>query len=657
VTFSRVLVANRGEIASRIFRTARAMGYETVAVYSEVDRHAPFVGNADRAVCIGGASPSMSYLRRDAVVAAAQKAGADAIHPGYGFLAEDAAFAELCAEKGIVFIGPPPHAIRAMGNKAEAKTAMQKASVPCVPGYGGDGEATDDEALQKAALGVGYPLLVKAVAGGGGRGMRLVHGPDTLGQAIESARREAKGAFGDDGLILERFIDEGRHIEIQVFADAHGHVIHLGERDCTTQRRRQKVIEEAPSPVVDEALRKRMGADAVAAAKAIGYVGAGTVEFIVSPDLEYFFLEMNTRLQVEHPVTELVTGLDLVEMQLRVAAGEPLDIVQDDVVLEGHAIEARLYAEDPRQAFAPQVGPVTFFRPQSSVEGVRFDTGVAEGGQVTPHYDPMIAKVIAYGRHRADATRRLRRALKDAPLFGVVTNGSFLVSLLGHEAFIEHKLHTATLDQWSVTATEVLSPEVIPDTIWALAAALIGEPAPSQVMGERPLRAVTAQSFEVTLEADDGQTRTYRWDAGGARAVWNDQSTDFGNLEPVDDHTIRFSLDTVWHRARYQHGRGGHLWLAFDGHVHHFREPSAVPNASLPDPRHVVAPVAGTLITLEANAGDAVEAGQRLGVIEAMKMETQLLAHAAGTVAEVRAEVGQQVEAGAILIELEVEDG
>lgn len=657
MSFSTVLVANRGEIASRVFRTARAMGYETVAIYSDADRDAPFVREADRAVAIGGAAPSTSYLRREAVVDAALAAGADAIHPGYGFLAEDAAFAELCAEKGITFIGPPPDAIRAMGNKAEAKTAMQRAGVPCVPGYGGDGEATDDGALLKAAKKVGYPLLVKAVAGGGGRGMRLVHGPETLADAIASARREAKSAFGDDGLILERFIDKGRHIEIQVFADTHGHVIHLGERDCTTQRRRQKVIEEAPSPVVSEALRAKMGADAVAAARAIGYVGAGTVEFIVSPELEYFFLEMNTRLQVEHPVTELVTGLDLVELQLRVAAGEDLGIEQDDVELTGHAIEARLYAEDPLRGFAPQVGPVTFFRPESSVDGVRFDTGVAEGGQVTPHYDPMIAKVIAYGTHRADATRRLRRALKDAPLFGVVTNGSFLISLLDHDAFVNHELHTATLDQWSTTATEVLSPEVIPDTIWALAAALIGEPAPSQVVGERPLRALTAQSFEVTLEADDGQTRTYRWEADGARAVRGDHVTDFGALEPVDDHTIRFSLDGVWRRARYQHGRGGHLWLAYDGLVHHFREPSAVPDAGLPDPRHVVAPVAGTLIALDAEVGDAVEAGQRLGIIEAMKMETQLLAHAAGKVAEVRGKVGQQVEAGAIVVELEVEDG
>ncbi|MEM6790317.1 MAG: biotin carboxylase N-terminal domain-containing protein [Myxococcota bacterium] len=661
MSFSSVLVANRGEIASRVFRTARALGYETVAVFSDADRDAPFVREADRAVSIGGAAPATSYLRADAIVDAARRAGADAIHPGYGFLAEDPAFARLCAERGITFIGPPPAAIAAMGNKAEAKAAMMRAGVPCVPGYGGgDGAPVDDAALIAAGPTVGFPLLVKAVAGGGGRGMRLAADADGLPEAIAGARREAKAAFGDDGLILERFIAAGRHIEIQVFADAHGHVIHLGERDCTTQRRRQKVIEEAPSPVVDGALRARMGADAVAAAQAIGYVGAGTVEFIVDESLDYYFLEMNTRLQVEHPVTEMVTGLDLVAWQLRIAAGESLPLEQSQVTWRGHAIEARLYAEDPMRGFAPQVGPVRFFRPpeqKTAGVGIRVDSGVAEGGAVTPHYDPMIAKVIAHGATREEAIRRLRRALVASPLFGVTTNGPFLVALLAHEDFSAHRLHTATLDEWSATASELLSPEVIPPLLWPLAVALLAQPALGRD-GNAPLRSPAARAFDVSLESDDGQVRTYRWSDDGPRVTrGDDEAFTFEGFERVDAHTVRFALDGVWRRAHHLRVAAGELWIGFEGHVHHFVEPSAAPAEAPPDPRDVSAPVAGTLVALDVSVGDEVLAGARLGVIEAMKMETQLVAGAAGRVAEVRAQVGQQVEAGAIVVTLELEDG
>ena len=424
MTFSKILIANRGEIACRVMRTARDLGYRTVAVYSDADRDAPHVRLADEAVHIGGSAAADSYLRVDALLEAARKTGADAIHPGYGFLSENAGFAQACGDAGLVFIGPPPGAIEAMGDKALAKRRMIDAGVPCAPGYLGADQ--DDARLTEEALKLGFPLLVKAVAGGGGRGMRLVREAGEIAQALVGARREALSAFGDGTLMLERLIDNGRHIEIQVFADAHGNAVYLGERDCTAQRRRQKVIEEAPSPVVNPAMREAMGKDAVAAALAVGYRGAGTVEFIVDANLKHYFLEMNTRLQVEHPVTEMVTGFDLVEWQLRVAAGEPLPATQADIQMKGHAIEARLYVEDPYAGFAPQTGTVRWWRPQRALAaGVRIDDGIEEGSEVSPYYDPMVAKVIVHGRDRNDAIRRLRAALENAPLLGLAQQRPF----------------------------------------------------------------------------------------------------------------------------------------------------------------------------------------------------------------------------------------
>ncbi len=381
---TKILIANRGEIACRVIRTARKLGYRTVAVFSEADAQAPHVSLADEAVCIGPAAAAQSYLNVPALLDACRQTGANAIHPGYGFLSENADFAQACADAGVVFIGPSPNAIRVMGDKAGAKRAMIEAGVPCAPGYLGDKQ--DDATLVAQAERLGYPLLVKAVSGGGGRGMRLVHEQAELAQAITSARREAQNAFGDGTLMLERLMLDGRHIEIQVFADGHGNAVYIGERDCTAQRRRQKVIEESPSPVVSPAMRERMGRDAVLAAQAIGYCGAGTIEYIVDQDLNHYFLEMNTRLQVEHPVTEMVSGFDLVEWQIRVAEGQPLPVKQEDITLSGHAIEARLYAEDPYAGFAPQTGPVQWWRPQQALfEGVRIDDGIHEGGEVTPH--------------------------------------------------------------------------------------------------------------------------------------------------------------------------------------------------------------------------------------------------------------------------------
>ena len=451
MNFSKILIANRGEIACRIIRTARRLGYPTVAVFSDADRHAPHVVRADEAVHIGASPASESYLSVEKILEAARKTGADAVHPGYGFLSENAGFAQACVNAGLVFIGPPPSAIQAMGDKALAKKRMMAAGVPCAPGY--LGESQDDQHLIAEASKLGFPLLVKAVAGGGGRGMRLVREAAEVARAIESARRESQSAFGDGTLMLERLIDNGRHIEIQVFADAHGNAVHLGERDCTAQRRRQKVIEEAPSPVVSVAMREAMGRDAVAAALAVGYQGAGTVEFIVDENLKHYFLEMNTRLQVEHPVTEMVTGYDLVEWQLRVAAGEPLPAQQADIKLTGHAIEARLYVEDPYSAFAPQAGQVLWWQPGSALEGsddesARIDSGVAQGDHVSPFYDPMVAKLIVHGRDRDDAIRRLRACLKNAPLLGLKNNGRFLADLVDHPAF-----RTASMTTWQPSSS------------------------------------------------------------------------------------------------------------------------------------------------------------------------------------------------------------
>ncbi|MCW5636867.1 MAG: carbamoyl-phosphate synthase subunit L, partial [Rubrivivax sp.] len=459
MSFRKVLIANRGEIACRVMRTAHRLGYRTVAVFSDADARAPHVAMADEAVRIGPPPAAQSYLDIGALLDAARRTGADAVHPGYGFLSERADFARACADAGLVFIGPPAEAIAAMGDKAAAKRRMREAGVPCAPGYLGEDQS--DERLAAEALKLGGPLLVKAVAGGGGRGMRLVRDVGdaaALHEAIAGARREAQSAFGDGALMLERLVENGRHIEIQVFADAHGHAVHLGERDCTAQRRRQKVIEEAPSPVVSPAMREAMGRDAVAAALAVGYRGAGTVEFIVDAQLKHHFLEMNTRLQVEHPVTECLTGFDLVEWQLRIAAGEPLTNLvprlQEDIRFSGHAIEARLVAEDPYDGWRPQTGRIDGWAPEAAAAcGVRIDHGIAAGGEVTPFYDAMVAKFIAHGRDRADAIRRLTRALEEVPLFGPVNNGRFLRDLVKHPRFAGAAMTTTLLDEWQAGGT------------------------------------------------------------------------------------------------------------------------------------------------------------------------------------------------------------
>lgn len=428
--FRKILVANRGEIALRVMRTAKRLGYETVAVYSTADANARHVREADQAVWIGESQPSQSYLRIDAIVEAARASGADAIHPGYGFLAENAEFAKACRAAGLVFIGPSPEAIHAMGNKAGAKDIMQKAGVPCVPGY--QGEDQSDATMLTAAKRIGFPVMIKAVAGGGGRGMRLVADDAAFPDALRAARSEAQNAFSDPNVILERAIVQPRHIEIQVFGDRYGNAIHLGERDCSVQRRHQKLIEEAPSPAVSPELRARMGATAVAAVKAIAYEGAGTLEFLLDSAGNYYFMEMNTRLQVEHPVTEAITGLDLVELQLRVAGGEPLPLQQEDVTFSGHAIEVRLCAEDAAHGFMPQSGRMLRWRAPSEL---RVEDALESGGEIPPFYDSMIAKIISHGATRDEARRRLTSGLTQMTALGVTTNQSFLTQCLNHPAF------------------------------------------------------------------------------------------------------------------------------------------------------------------------------------------------------------------------------
>ncbi len=646
---SKILIANRGEIACRVIRTARDMGLATVAVYSSADQDALHVRMADEAVLIGGPLPRESYLQGEVILAAARKTGADAIHPGYGFLSENAAFAQACADAGLVFIGPPASAIQAMGDKAEAKARMIAAKVPTVPGYLGEDQSL--EALVREGQRVGFPLLVKAKAGGGGRGMRKVMRPEDLAEAITSARSEAENAFGDGAVLLERLIENGRHIEIQVFADNHGEAVHLFERDCSAQRRHQKVIEEAPSPFVDPVMRAAMGRDAVAAAKAIGYRGAGTVEFIVAEDRSYYFLEMNTRLQVEHPVTEMITGLDLVEWQIRVAMGEALPLKQEAIPLQGHAIEVRLYAEDPYENFAPQIGPVLFWQPErvTGRAGIRIDHGLADGGAVTPFYDAMVAKVMAHGATRDEAIRRLRAALADVPLLGLANNRTFLSALLDSPSFRAGAMTTGLIDSWQAEGHAILLRPEVSERHWLIAFAVVAQQQGGTWFSSRGDRRlpITLHCGEMTRRAEVVVQRD------GAFAIALDEAA------PV---SLRLGLkgqdvvaDFSGHRVKALAVlTGDGLYLDHAGLSVLFQEPSSFAGkAEDDDPRRVLSPVAGTVRAVLVAVGDNVTKGQTLALVEAMKMEMRLIALADGTVKAVHAQQGAQVEAGAVMIELE----
>jgi acetyl/propionyl-CoA carboxylase alpha subunit len=652
-----LLIANRGEIACRIMRTARRMGIATVAVHSDADREAPHVAMADRAVRIGPAEAARSYLDGGAILAAARAAGADAVHPGYGFLSENADFAQACLDAGLTFVGPPPTSIRAMADKARARALMAQAGVPVVPGYDGDDQSPDR--LRAEAERIGYPVLVKASAGGGGRGMRRVHRAEDLDAAVESARREAENAFGSGGLLIERLVEGARHIEVQVFADARGSCVHLGERDCSAQRRHQKIVEESPSPFHDPAMSAAMAVDAVAAAKAVGYVGAGTVEFIVAADRSYHFLEMNTRLQVEHPVTEMVTGIDLVEWQLRIAAGEPLPLEQDGIEFAGHAVEARLYAEDPRAGFQPQTGVVRGWRPAVAADepGLRIDGGVEDGQAVTPHYDPMIAKLVAHGRDRDEAVRRLVRALLARPVFGLSTNRGFLIDLLESTAFAEGAMTTDLVDRWIAADDAMLRAAAPARETVALAACWLALSAPGGWF-----RSTGIAACPITL--DGGGTRfetVVRFERGRLAGI----SVDGVDAGPREARIAGDRLHARWDGEGDAAPRmvvatvlvdGRDLWLDVEGRTDKFSEPdrlSGPPPA--PDPSRVTAPVSGLLRALAVAEGERVSAGQALGMVEAMKMETPLVAVAAGTVTRLTAKAGDQVRAGDVVAELAVE--
>ncbi|GMU03489.1 geranyl-CoA carboxylase subunit apha [Corallococcus caeni] len=650
----KVLVANRGEIAVRVLRTCRRLGLRTVAVFSDADREAPHVRLADEAMHLGPAPARESYLSIERVLAAAKASGADAIHPGYGFLSENEDFARACAEAGFVFVGPPAQAIELMGNKRQAKLRMQAADVPCIPGYEAarPGESLEDEALVREGQRIGFPVMVKAAAGGGGRGMRLVRDAGALLDAIRSARSEATNAFGSGELILERAIEGARHVEVQVFADEHGGAVHLGERDCSVQRRHQKVIEESPSPAVTPELRERMGAVAVQAIRAIGYRGAGTIEFLLAPNGDFFFMEMNTRLQVEHPVTELITGLDLVEWQLRVADGEPLPLTQPEITFRGHAIEARLCAEDPAKGFLPQTGRLLAWVPPEG-EGIRVDHGVREGQDITPFYDSMQAKLIAYGPDRETARERLAAALRELTVFGVTTNSTFIQHVLGHEAFRSGRYDTG-----------FVGAHTPPETLQALGQASVEEQA--------ILAAVLFHDDAVALARKGGfDAALTGWSSSYALpvpVVLHDGTAEFrASVRPVapeaydvrvGDTSVSLSLrglgaervevEVAGRRRAVRYRRaGGTLWCSLDGITRSlrdvsFRLPSERERAS--DGR-LRAPMDGRIIRVSTQVGATVKRGEVLVVLEAMKMESSLIAPTDGVVTAVNVTVGAQVPA------------
>jgi 3-methylcrotonyl-CoA carboxylase alpha subunit len=660
--FERVLIANRGEIACRVIRTCRRLGIHTIAVYSEADANAQHVRLADEAWPIGGPRPTESYLRGDAILDVARKSGAQAIHPGYGFLSENTAFARACTDAGIAFIGPRPESIDAMGSKAAAKALMEQHEVPLVPGYHGADQAS--EVLAEQARRTGFPLMIKAAAGGGGKGMRIVRSESEFADALASAQREAASAFGDTRVILERYVEHPRHIEFQVFGDTHGNVIHLNERECSAQRRYQKVLEETPSPFLDEARRAAMGEAAVAAAKAVNYVGAGTVEFIVGQSGEFFFMEMNTRLQVEHPVTEETLGLDLVEWQLRIAAGEPLPLAQDQIHARGHAIEVRLYAEDPDQNFLPGSGKLLKLRLPAMSRHVRIDGGVIEGDTVTIFYDPMIAKLIVWDQDRPQALQRLRDALMACEIVGPKSNIAFLERLARHPVVTEGRIDTGYLDRHLI---EFLAGDAQPDDrvlFAATAAALLHDEsavlnkahdnvdpfspwsrADAWRVGHAGKRIIAlslhGQRYEIEAYGHDGDYRLHHGettaDVRGARHDGSALSARF------DGEALRLPVRADGSRVTVHDAAG---------HRHAFERAAAFAWQSKEGGggNEIVAPMPGRIVLVKANAGDAVEEGQELLVMEAMKMELALKAPRAGTIASISATQGDFVEADAVLV-------
>ncbi len=663
--FKKILIANRGEIACRVMKTAQRLGVKTVAVYSEADALARHVALADEAYCIGPAAARESYLRAERIIEAAQRSGAEAIHPGYGFLSENAEFADACDKAGLVFIGPPAAAIRAMGSKSAAKDIMGRAGVPLVPGY--HGVVQDAELLAREAERIGYPVLIKASSGGGGKGMRIVEKAADFAAALASCQREAKAAFGDDRVLLEKYLTRPRHIEVQVFADARGNALYLFERDCSVQRRHQKVLEEAPAPGLTQARRNGMGEAAVAAAKAIGYVGAGTVEFIAEAGT-FYFMEMNTRLQVEHPVTEMITGLDLVEWQLRVASGEALPRAQDELAISGHALEARIYAEDPAKGFLPATGKIAHLATPPESRHVRIDTGVRAGDAISPHYDPMIAKLIVWDKDREAALARMRTALEQFQVVGVTTNSEFLGRLVACAAFATADLDTGLIER---NRAELI-PEPAPagDEVLALAALaelLAIERAAQERAANSPdphspwglcdgwrlnqdnhhalvfregarEQAVTAHyrpgRFELELPGGR-QSLSGSWQADGSLAAWLE-----GKMLKANVVRSGQVFDVFFRGARHRLELHDPALHELDGDAH---------GGSL------TAPMPGKVIAVLVERGAKVEKGTPLVILEAMKMEHSIVAPAKGTVAEIHYKVGEPVAEGAELLSLDIE--
>jgi 3-methylcrotonyl-CoA carboxylase alpha subunit len=660
--FERVLIANRGEIACRVIRTCRRLGIHTIAVYSEADKDAQHVRLADEAWPIGGPRPADSYLRGDAILDVAKKSGAQAIHPGYGFLSENTAFARACTDAGVVFIGPRPESIDAMGSKAAAKALMEHHQVPLVPGY--HGENQDGAFLAEQARKTGFPLMIKAAAGGGGKGMRIVRAEKEFADALASAQREAASSFGDTRVILERYVEHPRHIEFQVFGDTHGHVIHLNERECSAQRRYQKVLEETPSPFLTPERRKAMGEAAVAAAKAVNYVGAGTVEFIVGQDGTFFFMEMNTRLQVEHPVTEETLGLDLVEWQLRIASGETLPLQQEQVHARGHAIEVRLYAEDPDQNFLPGSGKLRTLKLPAPSRHVRLDGGVVEGDTVTIFYDPMIAKLIVYDADRTQALQRMREALAECEIVGPKSNIAFLERLVRHPVVVEARIDTGYLDRH-------------------LDEFLTGDAAPSDhVLFAAATTALLHDECAIAAHALHGSDPHSPWSRADAWRIGHAGK----RIVALSLREQRYEIEAHGHDGHYQlqhgeshcdvHGarhQNGVLSARFDGEGLRFAIHADAQRVSLHDAdgqrysfvrtaafaweskqgsggNQIIAPMPGRIVLVKAHIGEHVEEGQELLVMEAMKMELALKAPRSGTIENISATQGEFVEADAVLV-------
>ena len=664
--FNSILIANRGEIACRVIRTAKKLGYRTVAVYSDADAGAPHVKLADDAVRIGSGPVGESYLVPELILQAAASSGAESIHPGYGFLSENAAFAEAVESAGLVFIGPTREAIDVMGNKAESKRRMIEAGVPCVPGY--EGHDQSDKTLIAEGLKIDLPLMVKAAAGGGGRGMRLVHDQADLANAIKLARAEAEGAFGSGELILEKAIIEPRHVEIQVFADTFGNTVHLGERDCSVQRRHQKVIEEAPCPIMTPELREKMGQSAIDAAKSVNYRGAGTVEFLLDDSGFFYFLEMNTRLQVEHPVTELITGLDLVALQISVAQGDSLDLSQADISLEGHAIEVRLYTEDPSQDFLPASGPVDLWAPASGV-GVRIDDGISTGQAISPFYDPMVAKVIGYGPTREAARLRLIGALKETVLFGTPSNKDFLIQCLEKQSFIDGAATTAFIgEEFSADDLDAAPVSFLDSAVAATLELCLENKAHFQrsllvscelknwtiasAMVSRKQYQFVDITHDLSISPINSSADTYHVADTAA-----EQSAVIQVISMQDNKAVVL-FDGVKLVAQFMQRQRGQIYCSIQGRGAFFKD-LIILDGVVDDAEgggRVIAPMHGLLLEVMVSAGDDVVKGQTLAVLEAMKMHYEILAEVDGTVEEVSAVAGSQVAVDDVLIEIKEKD-